>query len=276
MNKTPLFLFTLFSLMLIVGRDSQAENHLTLAGSSTIQPLAEVAAQAFEKRNPGTKIDVQGGGSSVGISSARSGLADIGTVSRALHAEESDLMATTVALDGLAIIVHADNALRNITSQQVVDVYTGKITNWRSLGGADKPIVVINKEEGRATLELFENYFKLKGKFLKNAVIIGPNGQAIASAAGNPLAIAYVSIGSAAVAESEGSKIHRVALDGIVATVENVRDKKYGLLRPLNMVTRGAPQGLARKYLDFLLSAEGQKIVAEEDFVPLSATVAKR
>jgi phosphate transport system substrate-binding protein len=247
-------------------------HRLTIAGSSTIQPLAEVAAQAYEKKHPGVRIDVQGGGSSVGISSARSGLSDIGTVSRALHsADESDLFPTTIALDGLAIITHASNPLKNITKQQVIDIYTGKITNWKQLGWIDKAIVVVNKEEGRATLELFEKYFDLKGKFVKSAVIIGPNGQAITTVAGNPQAVAYVSIGSAAVAEGEGTTIHRLSLEGIEASVENIKNNTYGLRRPLTMVTKSRPSGLAKDYLDFILGHEGQKLVLEQDFVPLTS-----
>jgi len=246
-------------------------NRLTVAGSSTVQPLAEVAAQAYEKKHPDVRIDVQGGGSAVGISSVRSGLSDIGIVSRPLHAvNEADLTATPIARDGLAIIVHASNPLKNITRQQVVDIYTGAITNWKQLGWLDKRIVVVNKEEGRATRELFEKYFHLKGKFVKSAVIIGPNGQAIITVAGNPQAVAYVSIGSAAVAEQEGTKIHRVFLDGIEASVAHVKDGTYGLSRTLNMVTRSRPSGLAKSYLDFILGPEGQKLVLEQEFVPLS------
>lgn len=249
-------------------------SHLTLAGSSTIQPLAEVAGQAYEKAHPGVQIDVQGGGSSVGISSARSGLSDIGTVSRPLKEDEKDLTATTIALDGIALIVNAANPMAGITADQVVAIYSGAKTNWHDFGGADKPITVVNKEEGRATLELFEQHFGLKGKFVPTAVIIGPNGQAITTVAGNPDAIAYVSIGSAAVAESEGTAIRRLPLDGIAATTENVANNTYTVTRPLNLVTKGAPAGLAADFTAFVLSPEGQKLVAEQDFIPLPQAVA--
>ena len=246
------------------------KGHLTLAGSSTIQPVMEVAAQAYEESHRGAEIDVQGGGSSVGISAPQSGLADIGMVSRPLHYDEKNVLtATPIALDGLAIIVHASNPLQDLTKQQVIDIYTGKTVNWKDAGGKNAPITVINKEEGRATLELFEKYFDLKGKFIKNAVIIGPNGQAIASVAGNPHAVAYVSIGSAAVAEDEGVKIKRLSLAGVEASVENVKNETYGLRRPLNLTTQGAPAGLAKAFIDFVLSPEGQKIVLEQEFVPI-------
>jgi phosphate transport system substrate-binding protein len=248
-----------------------AESRLTLAGSSTVQPVMEEAAQAFEKSRPEVRVDVQGGGSAVGITAPRRGLAQIGMVSRDLHDDEkADLTATPIALDGLAIIVHASNPLKDLTQQQVIDIFSGKAANWKAVGGRDAAVTVINKEEGRATLELFEKHFNLKGRFVKNAVIIGPNGQAIASVAGNPDSIAYVSIGSAAVAEQEGVKIRRVRLDGVEPTVENVKNGAYGLRRPLCLVTRGAPSGLAKEYMDFVLSPEGQRIVLGQEFVPVA------
>lgn len=243
--------------------------HLTLAGSSTVQPVAEVAAQAFEALHPGAEVDVQGGGSSVGISSARSGLADIGTVSRALKPEESDLVAVSIAIDGIALIVHADNPVTALTKEQVVSIYTGGVASWSAVGGQDHAITLVNKEEGRSTLELFEGYFGLKGKIAPGAVIIGPNGQAISTVAGNPWAIAYVSIGSATLAEAQGTPIRRLALDGIAASVETVSNATYPLVRPLNLVTRGPAAGLAKEFEDFLLSDAGQQIVTKEDFVPV-------
>jgi phosphate transport system substrate-binding protein len=249
---------------------SPSGGHLTLAGSSTLQPLLEVAGQAFEASREGVEIDVQGGGSSVGISAPRSGLAHVGMVSRPLKPEESDLTATAIALDGIALIVHASNPLPGLTREQVVDIYGGKLTSWTELGGEAHHITVVNKEEGRATLELFEQYTGLKGKFRPDAVIIGPNGQAITTVAGNPDAIAYVSIGSAAVAESSGTPIRRIPLDGVPATPESVSSGAYPLSRPLNLVTVGPPSGLAAELIVFLHSPEGQALVVEQDFIPVS------
>jgi phosphate transport system substrate-binding protein len=248
---------------------------LTLAGSSTIQPLAEVAGQQYEQSHPGTRIDVQGGGSSVGISAARSGLADIGTVSRALKPEESDLAPTTIAIDGIALIVHADNPLGAITRAQVIDVYTGAIHSWKALGGADRPIVVINKEEGRSTLELFEDHFGLRGRFRSDMLIIGPNGQGILTVAGDRDAIGYVSIGSAIIARQEGTPVKLLSLDGVEATTDTVRDGRYPLKRELNLVTKGPPRGLAGDFIGFILGPKGRELVLKEGFVPVETRVAQ-
>ena len=256
---------------------SALADQLTLAGSSTIQPMAEVLGQAFEQLHPEVRINVQGGGSSVGITTPQSGLADIGMVSRALHADETQkLTPTTFAVDGIALIAHASNPVSGLSRQQVIDIYTGTIANWRTLGWTDTRIVVVNKEEGRSTLELFAQYFGLTGKFVRDAVIIGPNGQAIATVAGNPQAIAYVSIGSAEVAVEQGTPIKLLALDEVAATSANVKSGIYGLLRPLNFVTVGPPHGLAKEFFDFVLTPTGQQIVTEQDFVPVRETITRQ
>ena len=278
-TKTPFFLhlaLTTFCVFSLPGTKALADQ-LTLAGSSTIQPVAEVLGQQFEQLYPGVRINVQGGGSAVGITAPQSGLADVGTVSRALHPEEAQkLVPTTFALDGIALIVHASNPVSGLSRQQVIDIYTGTISNWQTLGWNDARIVVLNKEEGRATLELFAQYFGLTGKFVRDAIIIGPNGQAIATVAGNPQALAYVSIGSAEVAAEQGTPIKLLALDGVAATSANVKKGTYGLLRPLNFVTVGPPQGLAKAFLDFTLTPTGQQIVTEQEFVPVRETLTRQ
>ena len=250
---------------------------LTLAGSSTVQPVAEVLGQEFERLHPEARINVQGGGSAVGITAPQSGLADIGMVSRALHADEAQKLGpTTFALDGIALIVHASNPLSGINRQQVIDIYTGTVTSWQALGWTDTRIVVVNKEERRATLELFEQYFGLKGKFVRDAIIVGPNGQAITTVAGIPQGIAYISIGSAEVAAAQGTPIKLLALDGVAATSANVKNGTYGLLRPLNFVTVGPPQGLAKAFLDFVLTLAGQHLVTTQELVPVRDTIAQQ
>ena len=150
---------------------------LILTGASTIAPLAGELARRFESLHPGTRVDVQTGGSARGINDARKGTADIGMVSRALKPEEKDLHAHTIALDGVGIILHASNRIDALSKQQVIDIYIGQIVNWKAVGGRDAPITVVNKAEGRSTLELFLNYLKLKNSDIKPHVIIGDNSR---------------------------------------------------------------------------------------------------
>ncbi|MEZ4323107.1 MAG: phosphate ABC transporter substrate-binding protein [Myxococcota bacterium] len=238
---------------------------LTLAGSSTIRPLAEVAAERFEAAHPGQRVSVQGGGSGVGVSAARSGLADIGMVSRSLKDDEADLEKVTIARDGIALIAHASRAGTTLTTQQVFDIYTGVVSTWPD--GA--PITVVNKEEGRSTRELFEHHFHIE-RFRDDLVVIGPNGQAISTVASDPDALAYVSIGSAAQAEADGIPVRRLGVDGIAATVASVRDGSWPLSRELNLVTHGAPGPVAAEFIAFLGSPAGQALVVAEDFVPVA------
>ncbi|MFB3078936.1 MAG: substrate-binding domain-containing protein, partial [Lysobacterales bacterium] len=143
------------------------------------------------------------------------------------------------------------------------------------LGGADAQIVVVNKEAGRGTRTLFEQYFGLAEQVVSSALIIGPNGQAILTIAGNPQAIAYVSLGAAEVAIRRGLPIKILALDGVSATQTNVQNGTYGLRRPLNFVTAQPAQGLAKAFLDFVLTPTGQRLVMQHDFVPAYSQIAQ-
>nr|WP_246394447.1 phosphate ABC transporter substrate-binding protein [Microbulbifer rhizosphaerae] len=246
-----------------------ADDRLTLTGSSTVAPLALEIGKRFERENPGVRVDVQTGGSSRGINDARLGLADIGLVSRALNAEEKDLTAYTIALDGIGIILHRDNPVRQLSVEQIVDIYTGKTRNWRELGGPDKPITAVNKAEGRSTLELFLHYFALKNSQIRAQVVIGDNQQGIKTVAGNPGAIGYVSIGSAEFEQKRGVPIRLIPMDGVEASVAAVRDGSYPLSRPLNLVVKGKPPALGERFIGFARSAAVNDLVEAQFFVPL-------
>ncbi len=247
-----------------------AQERLTLTGSSTIAPLALELGKRFEKLNPGTRVDVQSGGSGRGVADARSGVAQIGLVSRALKPEEGDLMAHTIAHDGVGLIVHASNPVPTLTDAQVKAIFTGQITHWRQVGGADRPITVVNKAEGRSTLELFSGYFGLKNSQIKAQVVIGDNQQGIKTVAGNPGAIGYVSVGAAEFEVDNKTPIKLLPFNGVAATVANVQAGKFPLSRPLNLVTRGAPQGAAKRLIDLARSPAVHDLVQEQFFVPLA------
>lgn len=251
-----------------------AADRLVLTGSSTVAPLALEIAKRFEQQNPGVRIDVQSGGSSRGVADARSGLADIGMVSRALKPEENELTAHAIAMDGIGIILHSGNPVRSLTDAQIKAIYTGRITNWKAVGGRDGRITVVNKAEGRSTLELFLQHFALKNSDIKPQVVIGDNQQGIKTVAGNPGAIGYVSIGSAEFeagqGKGEGTPIKLLPMAGVAASVANVRDGRFPLARPLNLVTRGAPSGLSRRFIDFARSGKANDLVEAQFFVPLA------
>ncbi|MGB7292820.1 MAG: phosphate ABC transporter substrate-binding protein [Thermodesulfobacteriota bacterium] len=243
---------------------------LVITGSSTVAPLVAEIGKRFEVFHSDVRIDVQMGGSSRGIADAQQGLADIGMASRALKDSEQDLFAFPIALDGICIIVHDSNPVSGLSDAQIVDIYTGQINNWREVGGKDAPITVVNKAEGRATLELFLEHFKLKNKDIKPDVVIGDNEQGIKTIEGNPNAIGYVSIGTGEYDATHGEPIKLLPLGGVTASIENLRNGTFPMSRPLNLVTKTPPDGLAKGFIDFASSEKVQDIIEEQYFVPIS------
>ena len=248
----------------------QLQGKLVLTGSSTVAPLAAEIGKQFESKHPDVRVDVQTGGSSRGIADTRTGLANIGMASRSLKDEEQDLQAFVIARDGIGIILHEDNVVKSLSNQQIIDIYTGKINNWQQVNGNNAAITVVNKAEGRSTLELFLEYFKLKNSDVKASVVIGDNQQGIKTVAGNPNAIGYVSIGTADFSVNNGISIKLLPLNGIAATTENIKNGTFPLSRPLNLLTKTEPQGLDKVFIEFAQSPQVHDIVKRQDFVPIS------
>ena len=251
--------------------EAEASQVLVLTGSSTVAPLATEIALRFEQQYPGTRIDVQSGGSSRGIADVRLGHVDIGMASRELVESEMDLTAHTIARDGVALIVHSDNDLVALTAEQVRGIFRGDISQWNEVGGSGGEIIVVSKAEGRATLTVFLDHFGLSSREIAADVIVGENEQAIKTLVGAPGAIAYVSIGTAEVGRAAGVPIRLVTLDGVPATVEEVAMGAYPLARPLNLLTTGDVQGLAAEFIAFAKRPDQADLVLAESFVPVAA-----
>ena len=250
------------------GRSSDSKK-IVLTGASTIAPLAGEIGKRFEKLHPGVRVDVQTGGSSRGVKDVRDGANDIGMVSRPLNDDEKDLHAVGIARDGVTIILHKNNSVAALTHEQVVGIYTGKITNWNEVGGKDATITVVNKAEGRSTLELFCAHFKLKNSDIKAHTVIGDNEQGIKQVAGDANAIGYVSIGTAEYDQEHGIPIKLLPIGGIEATSANVANGKFPLARPLNLVTKAPPEGLVKEFIEFAASDKVDDLIREQSFVPL-------
>lgn len=242
---------------------------LVITGSSTLAPLIAEIGKRFESLHDKVRIDVQTGGSSRGIADVRQRLADIGMVSRAMKDDEKDLHAFPVARDGVGIILHKENPVQALTDEHIVAIYTGKITNWKTVGGENAAITVVNKAEGRSTLELFLHHFKLKNVDVKAQVVIGDNEQGVKTVAGNRNTIGYVSIGTAEYDESQGVPVKLLAIGGVAAATENVRNGTFPLSRPLHIVTRTTPTGLAKAFIDYAQSKDVLDLIKEQYFVPL-------
>jgi phosphate transport system substrate-binding protein len=248
----------------------QLTGKLVITGASTLAPLIGEIGKRFESLHPKVRIDVQSGGSSRGVADARQGLADIGMVSRAMKDDERDLSAFPVARDGVCPILHQENPVQALTDEQIVAIYTGKISNWKLVGGTDAPITVVNKADGRSTLEVFLQYFKLKNVDVKAQVVIGDNEQGVKTVAGNRNAIGYVSIGTAEYDATHGVPIKLLPIEGVVASTESVRKGVFPLSRPLHLVTRTAPSGLAKAFIEYAQSKAVHDLIRQQYFVPLA------
>ena len=240
------------------------------AGSTTVQPLAEKLAEAFSAKYPQVQITVQGGGSSVGVKSAGQGTVDVGAASREVKDSERekypDLVVHTIARDGIAIVAHPDVPLDGLTKEQVRDIFAGEITNWSDVGGPDRPIVVVSREEGSGTRAAFEEMVMGKeGPPIVDTAILQPsNGAVRTTVATTPDSIGYLSFGYL------DPSVKALSIDGVKATVENAASGVYPVVRPLNLLTKGEPDGLVKAWLDFILSDEGQKIVVEEGYIAVN------
>jgi phosphate transport system substrate-binding protein len=242
-----------------------------ITGSSTVHPIVQEACRILEGRDASVIFEVETGGSGRGISDARGGLADIGMASRDLKPEEQEGISTyAIALDGVTLVAHADRKLQGLTSDQVRSIYTGKITNWQELGGPDQEIQVLNKAEGRATLEVFLKGFGLKNSEIRADAVVGDNAQCVRMVKADPFAIGYLSIGEALSAVERGDPLQLLDLDGIPATLDTVKDGSFPLGRTLYLLfPAGEVNETGRRVLDILGGPEGHSIMADLGFVPL-------
>jgi phosphate transport system substrate-binding protein len=260
-KKTFTLLLVIFTLSLTSGCSQSTEVGIIIAGSTSVQPFAEALAEEYMRLNPGFIIDVQGGGSSAGIMSAQTKTADIGMSSRDLKEEEKTLWSVEIARDGLAVIVHPSNPIQDLTLQQVRYIYSGVITNWNQLGGPNKDIHVITREEGSGTRSAFESLVMNEIDIDPHSIVQDSNGTVRLLVGDDPYAIGYVSLGLV------NERVKAVELDGVKATRDNVINGTYNLSRPFLFVINGDPTGDVKKFIDFVLSDEGKRILNAEGLI---------
>lgn len=252
---------------------SHASTPYLVTGASTIAPILQKVAERLEARDPSLRIQVESGGTGRGIKDARQDQSDLGMASRDLTAEERvGLQPVPIAHDGVALIVHGSNPLDELTSEQVVAVYTGQIEDWSELGGPAGDINVVNKAEGRSTLEVFLTHFGLAASDIAADVVIGDNAQGLRLVSVDPTALGYVSIGDAQRAAESGVPIKMLRYRGVVPSVATVADGSYPIRRSLYLLFRGEPDAVGQTILDYLASEEGRVLVQELSFVPLAQT----
>lgn len=261
----------------------QDKNSLQIKGSDTMVNLGQAWAERYMEQNPDDFIAVTGGGSGTGIAALINGTCDIAMSSRQIKEKEIELVKQRgnspyeiiAALDGLAVVVNPKNPVSKLTIAQLSDIFTGKITNWKELGGEDTKIVILSREVNSGTHVYFKEHVLRKGnpdskeEFAPRALLM-PSSQAIADeVSGNKSTIGYYGMGYISAKQKPVLIAKDEKSEYIAPLIDNVIKGTYPISRPLFLYTNGAPSAAIKKFIDFMLSPEGQKVVLETDFVPV-------
>jgi phosphate transport system substrate-binding protein len=238
---------------------------IQIAGSTSVQPVAEKLAERFEETHPNVRINVQGGGSSLGISSVSQGITDIGTSSRELtEKEKAGINEYIIGKEGIVIAVNNQNSVSDLTKDQIRDIFNGKITNWKELGGPDLEIHVVTREEGSGTRSAFENLIMGKDTDIRPDAIVQSSTESVKQTVGrDPGAIGFVSLARMS------SDVKALKINGVSPSEQTVFNGNYNLQTPFIFIVKGEPTGIVKEFIDFTLSPEGQAIVKRENVVPV-------
>lgn len=247
--------------------DTQTGGSLvTISGSTSVGPLAEKLAMKYEEEND-VKIEVNQIGSSAGITNAISGVSQIGMSSRDLKQEEKDsnLQELVIAYDGIVVVAHPSNPVKDLTMEQVKQIFTGEVTNWKEVGGKDMEIVVVSREDGSGSRDAFQEIVGYEsGQLIKNAIVASGNGNIKTTVAMNKHAIGFISF------EYIDESISPMAINGVAAKAENVLAGTYELSRPFLFVHKEDVPESAKQFMEFILTPEGQKVVESAGAIPLT------
>lgn len=274
------FAVWLYGLMLFWGMGGSARaGELTINGSTTILPFAQVAVERFMASRPEVRISLSGGGTGNGIKALIDGTADIANASRAIRQGEAERargkgvnpVRFVVALDCIVPIVHPGNPVRSLTLDQLKKIYTGEIVNWKEVGGEDAPIAAVGRDSSSGTYGTWQEMVVERGdaqgrksRVAARTQVVASSGAMVGTVAGNRFAIGYDGIGYV------DDTIRALSVEGVAPSAENAKAGRYPLSRELYMYTAGEPAGDAKSFIDYMLSQDGQRIVEGEGFIPVS------
>ncbi len=244
-----------------------AAGAINIAGGTAHIPVMTEVQKRFAATHPAVKISVAGGGSGVGIKQVGEGLVEIGNSGRTPTDEEIETYGLVLhrwAVDGVAVVVHPDNPVGDLSAEQLVRIFAGEITDWQAVGGPAHAIDVYTRDEESGTRKVFVDKALGKGAITGGANVVVSNGAMKSAVAQDPYSIGYVSVGH--IDETVGP----VALDGVAPTLENVKSGVYPVARGLYSLTKGEPQGVVAEFIAYLYTAEGQEIITAAGFIPVS------
>jgi phosphate transport system substrate-binding protein len=250
----------------LTGCASGTRQQLTVSGSTTILPIAEVAAEMFGESHPGTKVLVSGVGSSAGIESVIAGSSGIGTSSRELKGDElkAGLVDTAIAYDAIAVIVSPNNPVKNLSTAQAAAIFEGRLRNWSQVGGKDQRILLVNRDAASGTREAFDKLVLKGAPFDPTAAVLPGTGQVRAVVGQAEGAVGYISLGYI------NDQVKALSIDGVDPTTATVKNGTYPIRRTLHFFTKGPATGLAKAFEDYVLTAEVQRdAVAKAGFTPI-------
>lgn len=253
----------LFLVLLAFSGCQRTQGGLSVVGSTSVEPFAEALAEEFMNQHPREKIFVQGGGSSAGIQAVRTGAAEVGMSSRNLMKGESDLISIPIIYDAIAVIVHRENPLGDLTLDQIRKIFSGEFTRWSEMGGKDRIITLVTREEGSGTREAFQTLIMGKKEISLGALVQDSNGAIRQVVSDDRNAIGYISLGLV------NDRVKAVKIEGIEPSVENIREQRYKIVRPFLFVFTSEPRGMAKEFLDYILSPAGQNLLVHEGLVSM-------
>ncbi len=273
MSKKWLYVVTFILTIVLAACGNEASNDssagggqtITISGSTSVGPLAEKLAMKYEE-NENVKIEVNQIGSSAGIANAMNGVSQIGMSSRDLKQDEKDsgVQEFIIAYDGIVVVAHPSNKVKDLTMEQVKQIYTGEITNWKEVGGKDLEIVVVSREDGSGSRDAFQEIVGYKsGQLIRNAIVASGNGNIKTTVAMNKHAIGFISF------EYVDDSISTMNINGVEAKAENVLNGTYSLSRPFLFVHKEDVPKAAQAFMEFILTPKAQKIVEEAGAIPL-------
>ena len=266
-RNSPFYLLVIavFGASLFFAGCQQQKGGFTIAGSTSVQPFAEMLAEEYMGQHAQEKIFIQGGGSSAGVQAVRTDAAQVGMSSRNLTLSEQDLIGVPIAYDAIVIIVHPKNPIRNLAREEIRGVFSGRIRNWGEIGGRNHPITLVSREEGSGTREAFQHLIMGKEEISLRALVQDSNGAIRQVIADDPNAIGYISLGLV------NDRVIALKIGGVEPSVESIKAQKYQFVRPFLFIFKHEPQGSGKKFLDYILSSEGQKILVHEGLVSVAS-----
>jgi phosphate transport system substrate-binding protein len=263
-RKLKIVFLCILSLLLIILLTAGCQRRqagITVAGSTSVEPFAELLAEEYMLKHPQSHIYVQGGGSTAGIEAVRTHAANIGMSSRSLLSGEKDLYAVTIAKDAIAIIINPKNPIQEFSLTQIGQIFSGKIKNWKDIGGHSHPIILVSREEGSGTRESFQKFVMGREEISLECLVQDSSGAIRQVVASDPNAIGYISLGLV------NEKVKALRIAGVEPSVKDIENGKYTLVRPFLFVFNSEPVGDAKSFLEFVLSPTGQKLLSKEGLV---------